>query len=1187
MSSFLSRTRVRRAGVCLSLVVVAVFAGRWPGWGPAAGGEPAPSLVPENLARGKPAKASSVQDASRAAGKGNDGQAGSRWCASGPRPGEWWQVDLGKPEDLTGCRITWELAGRAYRYRVEGSADGSRWTTLVDQTKTESTAQVRTHAFRARGIRQLRLTVTDLPEGAWPSFHEFEAHGTRLVQAPAPGAADKAALLATVQAPAGFAVTLFAAPPQVAYPTCLAAAPDGTLFVGVDRNGSLGARPGQGEVVRCLDRDGDGQADHFTTFCKVDSPRGLWFDDNTLIVLHPPYLTAFHDTDADGVADRQVTLVSGLGFDLKTRGADHTTNGFRMAIDGFLYIAVGDYGAVKAVGKDGAAVQLHGGGVMRVRPDGRGLEVVCDGLRNIYDVAVSPRLDLFSRDNTNDGGGWNVRLSHLVPTGHYGYPTRFTHFPDEIVPPLADYGGGSPCGALYLDEPGFPDPFGSGLYTCEWGRSAVYRHPLTASGAGWKAGQTEFVRIPRPTDLDVDGAGRLYLASWKDGGFNFSDPNVGFVARVTPKGRRLALFPDLKKAGHADLLAHLAAPSAVLRLHSQRELLRRGAGAGTLAGLEQLARHDSPAVQAAAACTLGQLGGKDARDALVRLAERGPAREYALRALADNRPALGAVPAAPFVAALADADPRLRLLGAIGCGRLGQADAAAALLPRTADADPLVAHVAVNALVGLRAADVCLKAVADGRFLAGACRVLQALHEPKVVEGLIAAARRASDPKTRQALLRTLARLHHREADWDGRWWGTRPDTSGPYFKPVAWAATPAIADFLRETLARADAATLRWLLPELARHRVDLPELTPLLLKHAAGDTTFRDLAVGILASRSTPPAEAVALFQAVAGDGKAEAAQRTRALRALQRLPGTPAARTAALEVLTSTGQLPGEMEALWGEFVRDGRHVNDVDAFVTLTTDPSAARRELAYAVLATIASRSLGAADRRAAAAKVVADAWGKPAAAVSLLDAITRLNLSGYTTDVRRLLTSDDARVAAAAKRAAARLKLDRLPAAALTPIKGMPYDQVLAALAKVRGDVTEGARVFNRAGCVNCHTVAASEPVKGPYLGGIAARYQRGELLESILRPGARIAQGFETHVFTLDSGKQLTGFVVREGGSEVELRDGTGASLVIRKSSIEERGKSKVSVMPDGLADPLTLDELASLLDYLASLKK
>src|SRR5436190_22565519 len=94
---------------------------------------------------------------------------------------------------------------------------------------------------------------------------------------------DEAQLLQGVKAPPGFTVTVFAAPPDVGYPTCVAAAPDGTLFVGIDENGSLDAKPGRGRIVRCLDTDGDGRADHFSTFAaNVDRPPGPVRDGKTL-----------------------------------------------------------------------------------------------------------------------------------------------------------------------------------------------------------------------------------------------------------------------------------------------------------------------------------------------------------------------------------------------------------------------------------------------------------------------------------------------------------------------------------------------------------------------------------------------------------------------------------------------------------------------------------------------------------------------------------------------------------------------------------------------------------------------------------------------------------------------------------------------------------------------------------------
>ena len=254
-----------------------------------------------------------------------------------------------------------------------------------------------------------------------------------------------------VKAPPGFRVTLFAAPPKVGYPVTLSVAPDGEVYVAVDEQGSLGRTPGGGRVLRCLDDDGDGKADRVNVFARMDHPRGLIAQDGKVWVLHPPFLSVFHDEDGDGVSDRQEVLVSGLTTSLiDERGGDHTTNGIRMGIDGWIYIAVGDYGFHGAKGKDGTTLSQRGGGILRVRPDGTELEVFATGLRNPFAIAIDPFLNLFTRDNTNDGAGWDVRVSHLIQTADYGYSQRFANFPDEIMPPLGAYGQGGGTGALFL-----------------------------------------------------------------------------------------------------------------------------------------------------------------------------------------------------------------------------------------------------------------------------------------------------------------------------------------------------------------------------------------------------------------------------------------------------------------------------------------------------------------------------------------------------------------------------------------------------------------------------------------------------------------------------------------------------------------------------------------------------------------
>ncbi len=427
-------------------------------------------------------------------------------------------------------------------------------------------------------------------------------------------AEQEAAILKDVKVADGFDVTLFANSAAANYPVFVAAAPDGTLYVSSDGNGSLGRAPNRGRVIRLRDLDGDGRADETKVFCDVDAPRGLVWDHDRLLLVHPPHLSEFIDADGDGVAEKENVLVKNIAFGYDKRPADHTTNGLSLGIDGWLYIAGGDFGFMNAEGTDGRKLTHRGGGVIRVRPDGTGLEMYSTGTRNILEVAISPLMDMFARDNTNDGGGWNVRFHHFTGGDDHGYPRLYKNFPDECIAPIADYGGGSGCGAVYIDEPGF-GKWNNAPFTCDWGTGALYHHKLKPKGATFEETRKPepFVKMTRPTDADVDAMSHLYVASWKGATFDWAGPDVGYIVRVTPKSSHLAPrdertttanknspgkpngsakgasplvsrsetatflppLPDFAKASDEELVKVLESASHRRRMEAQRELVRR------------------------------------------------------------------------------------------------------------------------------------------------------------------------------------------------------------------------------------------------------------------------------------------------------------------------------------------------------------------------------------------------------------------------------------------------------------------------------------------------------------------------------------------------------------------------------------------------------------------------------------
>src|SRR5262249_23481892 len=137
-------------------------------------------------------------------------------------------------------------------------------------------------------------------------------------------------------------------------------------------------------------------------------------------------------------------------------------------------------------------------------------------------------------------------------------------------------------------------------------------------GATFDLKQEVFLKFPRPTGIDMDGSGRLYVASWRGGeASTYVGPNVGFIARIAPHGLKSTAFPNLREADLGKLMGLMSGPTSVARLHSQREILRRGRKAETTEALVKLASDTSARLEGRAAAVFGlkQLDGKGSHPA--------------------------------------------------------------------------------------------------------------------------------------------------------------------------------------------------------------------------------------------------------------------------------------------------------------------------------------------------------------------------------------------------------------------------------------------------------------------------------------------------------------------------------------------------------------------------------------------
>ena len=110
----------------------------------------------------------------------------------------------------------------------------------------------------------------------------------------------------------------------------------------------------------------------------------------------------------------------------------------------------------RAVGRDGTVIRLHGGGVIRVRPDGTDLEIVSTGERNPLSVALSETDEIFTYGNDDDSKKWPNSLTHHIVGGHYGYPYEFLTRPNRCLPIVTGKIGGSGTQGCSYDEDGLP-----------------------------------------------------------------------------------------------------------------------------------------------------------------------------------------------------------------------------------------------------------------------------------------------------------------------------------------------------------------------------------------------------------------------------------------------------------------------------------------------------------------------------------------------------------------------------------------------------------------------------------------------------------------------------------------------------------------------------------------------------------
>jgi len=341
--------------------------------------------------------------------------------------------------------------------------------------------------------------------------------------------------LEKIKLPPGFEIAVYANDVPGARSLSLGA--DGTVYVG-----TLGA----GKVYAVIDEDQDGKADQVLTVAEgLNFPNGVAFRDGSLYVAEINRILRF-----DGIAEnlsgtRKPVVVN----DALPHETHHGWKFIAFGPDGWLYVPVGAPCNICAPDPKRYA------NIMRMKPDGTGLEVFAMGVRNSVGFDWNPRDKTFWF--TDNGRDWlgddspSCELNHAPKPGmNFGFPychegsVADPEFGNkrpcrDFTPPVAKLGAHvAPLGMRFYTGKMFPSKYANRIFIAEhgsWNRSKKVGYRVVAVDAtngkdvkqevfaeGWLQGEENW---GRPADVLV----------MPDGALLVSDDQAGAIYRISHK----------------------------------------------------------------------------------------------------------------------------------------------------------------------------------------------------------------------------------------------------------------------------------------------------------------------------------------------------------------------------------------------------------------------------------------------------------------------------------------------------------------------------------------------------------------------------------------------------------------------------------------------------------------------------
>lgn len=538
-----------------------------------------------------------------------------------------------------------------------------------------------------------------------------------------PGPSVHSAQAAEVKVPEGYTVEVAAGPDLVDYPMFGTVDETGRLFLfesigDVYENTEDALAHPQFRINLLEDVDSDGKYDKSTIFAdKVGFPQGGVFYKGSLYATSAPDLLKFTDTDGDGVADRREVLLSGWVLNVNA----NSLIGPFMGPDGWLYMTSAIEG-FDVMTQEGKRLQGETARIWRVRPDGSDLEwISAGGMNNPVELSFTEAAEPIGTETyfTDPKAGQRDALVYWVEGGVYPKPNSNIDRDQlvrtgELMPVVSKYSRVAPSGIGRYRHTALGEDFQDNLFSAQFNTHRVLRHKLFREGASFRTEDEVFFWSDHedfhPTDVLEDGDGSLLVV--ETGGWfikgcplsQVSKPELeGAVYRVRRKGAAKVEDPY----GNQIAWASLQPAEAAAYLEDTRPFVRDRAvqwlvdqGTDAIGALTNVLRtSDAADVRTKAVFTLYRIA-TDETLAAVRSALEDSDRQVRIAAaraagLAQDKRAVR-----QLMEMVRTDEPAVRRQAATALGQIGDPQAVPALLAAAEGAnDRFIEHAIIYALV--------------------------------------------------------------------------------------------------------------------------------------------------------------------------------------------------------------------------------------------------------------------------------------------------------------------------------------------------------------------------------------------------------------------------------------------------------------------------------------------------------